>query len=169
MAHDLFSFDSSVLLVRDVAGDYRPADAGEVLQAAQRLLGQQLQGHEVLSSPQVVRDFLRVKLGTLEHEVFAVLMLDAQNRLIEYLELFRGTVTQASVYPREVVKESLARNAAALVLVHNHPSGVAEPSRADEHLTQTLKAALALVDVRVLDHLIVAGNDVLSFAERGLL
>ena len=122
MAHDLFSFDSYVLLVRDVAGDYRPADASE-----------------------------------------------AQNRLIEYVELFRGTVSQASVYPREVVKESLARNAAALVLVHNHPSGVAEPSRADEHLTQTLKAALALVDVRVLDHLIVAGNDVLSFAERGLL
>ena len=169
MAHDLFSFDSSVLLVRDVAGDYRPADAGEVLQAAQRLLGQQLQGREVLSAPQVVRDFLRVKLGALEHEVFSVLMLDAQNRLIEYVELFRGTVSQASVYPREVVKESLARNAAALVLVHNHPSGVAEPSRADEHLTQTLKAALALVDVRVLDHLIVAGSDVLSFAERGLL
>lgn len=121
MAHDLFSFDPSVLLVRDVAGDYRPADAGEVLQAAQRLLWQQLQGREVLSSPQVVRDFLRVKLGALEHEVFAVLMLDAQNRLIEYVELFRGTVSQASVYPREVVKESLARNAAALVLVHNHP------------------------------------------------
>jgi len=169
MAHDLFSFDSSVLLVRDVAGDYRPADAGEVLQAARRLLGQQLHGREVLSSPQVVRDFLRVKLGALEHEVFSVLMLDAQNRLIEYVELFRGTVSQASVYPREVVKESLARNAAALILVHNHPSGVAEPSRADEHLTQTLKAALALVDVRVLDHLIVAGSDVLSFAERGLL
>lgn len=119
MAHDLFSFDSSVLLVRDVAGDYRPAEAGEVLQAAQRLLGQQLQGREALSSPQVVRDFLRVKLGALEHEVFAVLMLAAQNRLIEYIELFRGTVNQASVYPREVVKESLARNAAALVLVHN--------------------------------------------------
>lgn len=169
MAHDLFSFDSSVYLVRDVAGDYRPAEVGEVLQAAQRLLRQQLQGREVLSSPQVVRDFLRVKLGALEHEVFAVLMLDAQNRLIEYVELFRGTVSQASVYPREVVKESLARNAAALVLVHNHPSGVAEPSRADEHLTQTLKAALALVDVRVLDHLIVAASDVLSFAERGLL
>ncbi|RYH45827.1 MAG: DNA repair protein, partial [Alcaligenaceae bacterium] len=97
------------------------------------------------------------------------LMLDAQNRLIEYVELFRGTVSQASVYPREVVKELLARNAAALVLVHNHPSGVAEPSRADEHLTQTLKAALALADVRVLDHLIVAGSNVLSFAERGLL
>ena len=169
MAHDLYSFDSSVLLVRDVAGDYRPADADEVLQAAQRLLRQQLRGREVLSSPQVVRDFLRVKLGSLEHEVFAVLMLDAQHRMIEYVELFRGTVSQTSVYPREVVKESLARNAAALVLVHNHPSGVAEPSRADEHLTQTLKSALSLVDVRVLDHLIVAGCDVLSFAERGLL
>jgi DNA repair protein RadC len=169
MVHDLFSFDSSILLVRDVAGDYRPADAGEVLQAAQRLLGLQLQGRLVLSSPQVVRDFLRVKLGALEHEVFAVLMLDAQNRLIEYVELFRGTVSQASVYPREVVKEALARNSAALMLVHNHPSGVAEPSRAYEHLTQTLKAALTLVDVRVLDHLIVAGSDVLSFAERGLL
>jgi len=162
------SIESS-LLVRDVAGEYRPANADEVLKAAQRLLGAQLRGREVLTSPQVVREFLRVKLGGLEHEVFAVLMLDAQNRLIEYVELFRGTVSQASVYPREVVKESLARNAAALVLVHNHPSGVAEPSRADEHLTQTLKAALALVDVRVLDHLIVAGSDVLSFAERGML
>ena len=116
-----------------------------------------------------MREFLRVKLGTLEHEVFAALMLDAQHRLIEYVELFRGTVAQTSVYPREVVKESLARNAAALILVHNHPSGVAEPSRADRLLTQTLNAALALVDVRVLDHLIVAGNDILSFSERGLL
>jgi len=149
MAHDLFPFDSSVLLVRDVAGDDRPAEAGEVLQAAQTLLARQLRGQEVLSSPQAVRDFLRVKLGALEHEVFAVLMLDSQNRLIEYVELFRGTVSQATVYPREVVKESLARNAAALILVHNHPSGVAEPSRADAHLTQTLKAALTLVDVRV--------------------
>jgi len=169
MSHDLPSFDVSVLLVRDVAGAYRPAAADEVLQAAQRVLGQQMRGREVLTSPQVVRDFLRVRLGGLEHEVFAVLMLDAQHRLIEYVELFRGTVTQTSVYPREVVKESLTRNAAALILVHNHPSGVAEPSRADEHLTQTLKAALSLVDVRVLDHLIVAGSDVLSFSERGLL
>ena len=169
MSHDLPSIDVSVLLVRDVAGAYRPAAADEVLQAAHRLLRQQMRGREVLSSPQVVRDFLRLRLGGLEHEVFAVLMLDAQHRLIEYVEVFRGTVSQTSVYPREVVKESLARNAAALILVHNHPSGVAEPSRADEHLTQTLKAALLLVDVRVLDHLIVAGSDVLSFAERGLL
>jgi len=169
MAHDLYSLDSSLLLVRDDAGDYRPADADEVLRAALRLLAEQLRGCEVLSSPRAVRDFLCVKLGTLQHEVFAVLMLDAQNRVIEYVELFRGSVSQTSVYPREVVKESLARNAAALILVHNHPSGVAEPSRADEFLTQTLKAALSLVDVRVLDHMVVAGTDVVSFAERGLL
>jgi len=167
MSHDL-SFDSS-LLVRDVAGDYRPANANEVLSAAQRLLLQKLHDGPLLTSPDAVRDYLRVKLGKLEHEVFAVLMLDAQHRLIEYVELFRGTVAQTSVYPREVVKESLARNAAALIFAHNHPSGLAEPSRADELLTQTLKSALALVDVRVLDHLIVAGRDILSFSERGLL
>jgi len=169
MAHDLFSFDPSVLLVRDIAGDYRPAQADEVLQAAQRILRQQLGERVLFDSPQAVREFLKVKLGALEHEVFAVLMLDSQNRLIEYVELFRGTVSQTSVYPREVVKECLSRNAATLVLVHNHPSGVAEPSRADEHLTQTLKSALSLVDVRVLDHMIVAGDQVLSMAERGLL
>lgn len=162
------SFDSS-LLVRDVAGDYRPAKADEVLQAALRVLAGQMRGSEALTSPQVVRDFLRLKLGTLEHEVFAVIHLDAQNRVIDYVEMFRGTVSQTSVYPREVVKEALARNSAALLLVHNHPSGVAEPSRADEMLTQTLKSTLALVDVRVLDHLIVAGSAILSFAERGLL
>lgn len=134
------SFDSS-LLVRDVAGDYRPAKADEVLQAALRVLAGQMYGSEALTSPQVVRDFLRIKLGTLEHEVFAIIHLDAQNRVIDYVEMFRGTVSQTSVYPREVVKESLARNSAALILVHNHPSGVAEPSRADEMLTQTLKSA----------------------------
>jgi DNA repair protein RadC len=162
------SLDSS-LLVRDVTGDYRPANADEVLQAAQRVLAGQMRDCEVLNSPQVVRDFLRVKLGALEHEVFAVIHLDAQNRVIEYVEMFRGTVSQTSVYPREVVKESLARNSAALLLVHNHPSGSTQPSRADEMLTQALKSALALVDVRVLDHLIVAGGDILSMAERGLL
>ena len=162
------SLDSS-LLVRDVTGDYRPANAEEVLQAARRMLAAQMRGCEALTSPQVVRDFLRVKLGALEHEVFAVIHLDAQNRVIDYVEMFRGTVSQTSVYPREVVKEALARNSAALLLVHNHPSGAAEPSRADEMLTLTLKSALALVDVRVLDHLIVAGGAILSFSERGLL
>ena len=166
------SFNSSTdssLLVRDVAGSYRPAEPAEVLQAALRVLAGQLRGTEMLSSPQAVRDFLRIKLGTLEHEVFAVIHLDAQHRVIEYVEMLRGTVTQTSVYPREVVKEAMAHNTAAIVLVHNHPSGAAEPSRADEHLTQTLKSALSLVDVRVIDHLIVAGPAVLSFAERGLL
>ena len=119
MAHDQSSLESSVLLVRDVAGVYRPAAADEVLHAAQTLLWQQMRGREVLSSPQMVRDFLRVRLSGLEHEVFAVLMLDAQHALIEYVELFRGTVSQTSVYPREVVKECLARNAAAVVLAHS--------------------------------------------------
>ena len=166
------SFTSSLdpsLLVCDVAGSYRPAAPAEVLQAALRMLAGQLRGTEMLSSPQAVRDFLRIKLGTLEHEVFAVIHLDAQHRVIEYVEMFRGTMSQTSVYPREIVKETLARNSAALILVHNHPSGVAEPSRADEMLTQTLKSALLLVDVRVIDHLIVAGPTILSFAEKGLL
>jgi DNA repair protein RadC len=105
----------------------------------------------------------------LEHEVFIILLLDSQNRLIEAQELFRGTLIQTSVYPREVVKSTLARNAAAVVFAHNHPSGVAEPSRADELLTQSLKQALALVDVRVLDHFVVAGTSTVSFAERGLI
>ena len=101
--------------------------------------------------------------------MFLVLYLDAQHRLIEAEELFRGTLTQTSVYPREVVKGALARNAAALAVAHNHPSGEAEPSRADEMLTQTLKSALSLVDVRVIDHFVVAGDRVISFAERGLI
>ncbi|RZZ87778.1 RadC family protein [Pseudoxanthomonas winnipegensis] len=178
MSHDLFSsLDSFAavpsaagsLLVRDVAGEYCSVAPAEVLQAALRVLAGQLRGTELLSSPQAVRDFLRIKLGTLEHEVFAVIHLDAQHRVIEYVEMFRGTVSQTSVYPREIVKEALARNSAALILVHNHPPGVAEPSRADEMLTQTLKSALSLVDVRVIDHLIVAGPTILSFAERGLI
>ena len=163
------SFGSSVLLVRDVGGSYRAAHDDEVLDAAQQLLWHHVRGREVLGSPQAVREFLRVRLGGLEHEVFAVLMLDAQHALIDFVELFRGTVSQTAVYPREVVKESLARNAAAVILVHNHPSGVAEPSRADEFLTQTLKSALTRVDVRVLDHLIGAGPDGLSMAERALM
>ena len=162
------SLDSS-LMVRDVEGDYRPANAGDVLQAAQRVLVGQLRGSQVLSSPQLVYDYLRFRLGALEHEVFGVVHLDSQNRVIEYVEMFRGTVSQTSVYPREVVKDALARNSAALMLVHNHPSGSTQPSRAVEMLTQTLKATLALVDVRVLDHVIVAGTEVLSMAERGLM
>ena len=122
-----------------------------------------------MTSPDIVRDYLTTKLADLEHEVFVALLLDSQHRLIRYEELFRGTLSQTSVYPREVVKTALAHNAGAMILAHNHPSGIAEPSRADELLTQALKQALALVDVRVLDHFIVAGADTVSFAEYGRL
>jgi DNA repair protein RadC len=122
-----------------------------------------------LNSPQAVRDWLQLHCATLEHEVFIVLLLDAQNRVLSVEELFRGTLTQTSVFPREVVKVALRANAAAVIFAHNHPSGVAEPSRADEALTQSLKHSLALVDVKVLDHFIVGGTSTMSFTERGLL
>ena len=134
-----------------------------------RSLLETLRHGNALNSPSSVREYLRITLAGREHEVFMVLFLDAQNRVIESEELFRGTLTQTSVYPREVVKRSLFNNAAAVIFAHNHPSGVAEPSHADELLTQSLKQALALVDVRVLDHFVVAGSGVMSFAERGLL
>lgn len=125
---------------------------------------------EALNSPQTVRQFLQLKMATLDHEVFACIFLDSQNRLIAHEELFRGTLTQTSVYPREVVKAALAHNACAVILAHNHPSGIADPSNADQMLTRTLKDALALVDVKVLDHFIVAGSSSpYSFAERGLI
>ena len=160
---------SHALLVRDVDGQYRPARAEEVLHQAKRLLAQRVRRGATLTSPQAVKDYLRLQIGFLEHEVFTVIFLDAQHRLIALKEMFRGSVTQTSVYPREVVKEALALNAAAVILAHNHPSGAAEPSRADEFLTQSLKTALLLVDVRVLDHLVVAGADVTSMAAMGLI
>ena len=134
-----------------------------------RDLREQMHSGPVMTSPQILRDWLRLYCAGLEHEVFLVLYLDANHRLIEPQELFRGTLTQTSVYPRELVKGALARNAAALAVAHNHPSGTVQPSRADEALTQTLKAALALVDVRVLDHIIVAPGLALSRAEKGLV
>jgi DNA repair protein RadC len=161
--------ESTSLLIRDAQGEYRAATSDEVLTAARRVLSHRVRRGTALTSPQTVRDQLRLNLGLLEHEVFVALLLDSQHRLIEYVELFRGTLAQTSVYPREVVKIALMRNAAAMIFAHNHPSGVPEPSRADELLTQSLKQALALVDVRVLDHFIVAGAEIVSFAERGLL
>jgi DNA repair protein RadC len=140
-----------------------------VVELARRALQEDVRRDTLLNSPDKVRQYLRLWLGHLPHEVFAALYLDAQNRLLVAEELFRGTLTQTSVYPREIVKLALKHNAAALILAHNHPSGVAEPSRADELLTASLKQALALIDVRVLDHLIVAGNSTVSFAERGLV
>jgi DNA repair protein RadC len=163
------SHTSRALLVRDAAGDYRLATGDEVLEAARQVIGRRVRRGTTLTSPDAVRDYLRTKIACLEYEVFATLLLDSQHRLIQYVELFRGTLAQTSVYPREVVKAALKYNAAAMILAHNHPSGVPEPSRADELLTQSLKQALALVDVRVLDHFIVAGSDTVSFAERGLL
>lgn len=140
-----------------------------IFEMSRRALNEQLQQRDVFSSPQQVRDYLVLRLGALTREVFLVLFLDAQNRLTATEELFNGTLTQASVYPREVVKRALHHNAASVIFAHNHPSGVAKQSAADELLTSQLKQALALVDVRVLDHFIVAGNHTLSFAERGLL
>ena len=137
---------------------------------SRRALSQEMSVRDSFASPGKVRDWLRLKLSTRQNEVFMALWLDAQNRLIKADELFSGSLKSTSVYPREVVKTALAHNAAAVILAHNHPSGVSEPSRADEMITRTLKEALALVDVKLLDHFIVAGNATpLSFAERGLL
>ncbi len=140
-----------------------------IITQALELLACETQETDLLSSPSVVRDYLRLMLGDQPHEVFAVVFLNTQNRVIATEEMFRGTLTQTSVYPREVVIEALTKNAASVILCHNHTSGSAEPSRADEALTQTLKAALALVDVRVLDHVIVTRTAALSFAERGMI
>ena len=150
-------------------GPAKRAEITAVMELARRSLAQQLAQRTVLSSPQQVKDFLRLQLAHEEHEVFAVMFLDVQNQLLQYEPMFRGTLSQTSVYPREVVKRALALQASAVILAHNHPSGIAEPSRADEFLTQSLKQALALIDVRVIDHLVVGSDHALSFAERGLL
>lgn len=140
-----------------------------VLELSRRCLREKLDRGNALNSPQAVRDYLRLKLQDRPHEVFVAVFLDAQNRVLAVDELFRGTLTQTSVYPREVVKAALRHNAAALIFAHNHPSGIAEPSRSDEALTQALKQALALVDVKVLDHFVIGAGAAMSFAERGLL
>ena len=141
----------------------------QTIKRALKILEARIRNEPTLSSPNAVRDYLRLQLHDRGHEVFVCVFLDSQHRVITTEELFRGTLAQASVYPREVVKAALAHNAAAVIFAHNHPSGVAEPSRADELLTQALKQALALVDIRSLDHFIVAGSNCISFAERGLL
>ncbi|WP_425260948.1 RadC family protein [Rubrivivax sp. RP6-9] len=150
-------------------GPAKRAELLAVAEIARRALAQQLQQAPVFDAPQTVKDYVALRLGGRGHETFSVLFLDGQHRLLVMEDLFHGTLTQTSVYPREIVKRALALNAGALVLAHNHPSGLAEPSRADTHLTQTLKAALQLVDVRVLDHLVVGQGQVVSLAERGLL
>ena len=168
---DLFNLRSRPLTIRETGDDYRSArilDAAKELLA--RALSEEMQDGEVLSSPDKVRDFLRLRLAERPHEVFMVLLMDVQHRLLADVELFRGTLTQTSVYPREVVKLALSHNAAAVIFAHNHPSGVPEPSQADIHLTNALRQALNLVDVRTIDHIVVGGNaSPVSFAERGLL
>ncbi len=151
-------------------GPAKAAQLAAILELARRALTGSLKLTDALASPKAVRDWLRLSLGTRPHEVFLALWLDAQNRLIAAEELFRGTLTQTSVYPREVAKSALRHNAGAVILAHNHPSGLAEPSRADEALTASLKQALALIDVKLLDHFIVTGSaEPLSLAERGLI
>ncbi len=150
-------------------GPAKRAEIVAVLELARRALASQLKEKPMFSNPQAIRDYLQLQLGSRAHEIFAVLFLDANHRLIVLEEMFRGTLTQTSVYPREVVVRALSLNAASVVLAHNHPSGNAQASRADEAITQTLKAALALVDVRVLDHFIVTATQAVSMAELGLM
>jgi DNA repair protein RadC len=140
-----------------------------IFEMSRRALNEQLQSHDVLASPQAVRDYLVLKLGSLTKEVFLVLFLDTQNRLVATEEMFSGSLKETSVYPREVVKRALHHNAASVIFAHNHPTGIAQQSQADELLTKQLKQSLDLVDVRVLDHFIVAGNNTLSFSQKGLI
>lgn len=155
--------------VKGLGGSAKRAQLVAVLELARRAMAEQLAERTVFEAPDSVKRYLQLHLAGRPHEVFAALFLDSQHRLIALEELFRGTLNQTSVYPREVVQRALHHHAAAVVLAHNHPSGSVEPSRADEALTQTLKAALALVDVRVLDHVIVGPGQALSMAERGLV
>lgn len=150
-------------------GEAKYSQLQAVLEMAKRALAEQLKEKLVLSSPTAVKDYLRLTLAAKTHEVFMCLYLDAQNRLIASEELFRGSLTQTSVYPREIAKQALFHNAAGAIFAHNHPSGIAEPSAADHHLTRQLSQTLNLLDIKVLDHFIVAGNTIYSFAEAGKL
>jgi DNA repair protein RadC len=165
----IFAADRHRLCEKPGVGLARYCQLRAAVEMARRALREEMGRRDALSAPGAVRDYLRMRLRDRPHEVFVVIYLDAQNRVIACDELFRGTLTQTSVYPREVVKEALRHNAASVIFAHNHPSGVAEPSHADESLTSALRQALALVDVKVLDHFIVAGAQATSFAERGLL
>ena len=164
----LYSGSLQPFFGRDTS-DGVPSQCLVARELVKRWLTEAMERRTVLATPEAVKDYLKLHFAGREYESFVVLYLDAQNCLIEVEELFRGTLTQTSVYPREVVKSALRFNAAAVMLSHNHPSGSVTPSRADEHLTQTLKAALALVDIRVLDHLVIAASNAFSFAEGGLI
>ena len=156
------------LHVVDAHGSYVPATVDQILEAARWAIEVKTPPRAPMGLPALARSYAIARLAGLDHEVFAVFFLDSRCHLIEYREMFRGTLTSTSVYPREVVKEAIRCNAAVLIFAHNHPSGEAEPSNADKALTQTLKTALALVDIRVLDHIVVGGSTCYSFAENGL-
>lgn len=165
----IFSADLVQISAVHGMGESKYCQLQAIYEMSQRALAEQIKLGDVLNSPQKVRDYLCLKLGTLSREVFLVIFLDPQNRVIAQEILFEGTLMQTSVYPREVLKRVLYYNAAAVIFAHNHPQGVTMQSRADEMITQALKNALALVDVKVLDHFIVAGNKTLSFSEKGLM
>ena|SRR3984957_5867407 len=157
------------LFVRGADGAVEPASSQEILAAARQVLAHRVRRGAALTSPHKVREYLSMRLGFLDYEIFAVILLDRRHRVIEYVELFRGTIDGASVHPREIVKLALEKGASACLLIHNHPSGVADQSQADELITTRLVQSLALIDVRVLDHWIIGAGDVLSFAEKGLM
>ena len=165
----LFSASREALCAVKGVGEAKYVQLQAVLEMAKRALNEDIKRTDALASPQAVRDYLRLTLSRLPHEVFVAVFLTAQNRVIEVEEVFRGTLTQTSVYPREIVKRALAHNAASIIFAHNHPSGEAHPSQADQALTKTLAEALALIDVQVLDHFIVAPGASLSFAEQGMM
>ena len=167
--HGLLHAEAGALRAIKGLGPAKYAELAAVLELARRALAEQMRERTMLDSPQAVGDYLRLWLGGQEVEVFAALFLDTRHQLISALELSRGTLAQTSVYPREVVKQALALNASAIVIAHNHPSGVTEPSAADRALTERLKSALGLVDVRMLDHFVVTRDQVFSFAQAGLL
>jgi DNA repair protein RadC len=158
-----------ILFVQDSAGSYQPASNDVIVKEALRVTQKAVRSGPMLGTPRSVKDFLMVRLSHLPYEIFAVVFVDNRNRFVAFEEMFRGTVDSAAVYPREVVKSALHHNAAAVILAHNHPSGEPEPSQADEIITRRLKQALALVDIRVLDHVVIGADFCESFAERGLL
>ena len=159
----------TTLYVRDPFGDYAPAQPELIIAEAKRRLAMKFRRGTSLASPNAAREAIQLKIAQYEHEVFLSIQLDNQHRIIEFAELFHGTIDGASVYPREVVKTALAVNAAAVIFAHNHPSGLAQPSEADRAITSRLRSALNVVDIRVLDHFIVGADEVYSFAEHGLL
>ena len=162
----------SVFKVADVEGSYtvdQPVTEADIIEMASHIATQRLEGLDPVTSADLSRRYLRARMLPLEHEVFAVMFLTTTHRVIKYEEVFRGTIDAASVYPREVVKLSLQYNASAVILAHNHPSGCAEPSQADRNITEKLRDALNLIGVRVLDHLVVGTEGIVSFAERGLI